>query len=212
MKQVERAPTNNLDVHRRYRVALYGYAMLCLGTGDTNGYRATAAQIVAHLERRVGGNITLVAWACALAPDAVTNYAPLLEVVSKDLAGQTNTTSSLYGLQALGALLYRAGRYPEAARRLTELHELGLGVDPKTETTAATHGAYFLALTHARLGHTNEASEWLQRASALDPFAGGAHGPAASKVPWWNRLTLQLLRKEADSVLNTRPSQTTSPR
>jgi tetratricopeptide (TPR) repeat protein len=211
LEVLERVPADPVVVNWRYGMALYGQAVLCLATGDTNGYRATATQIVAQLERRVGGNITLVAWACALAPDAVTNYAPLLEAVTNDLAGQTNTTSSLYGLQTLGALLYRAGRDPEAARQLAELHKLGHRVDPNAKTTAATHGAYFLALTHARLGHTNEASAWFQDASSFDPSAGGARAPAAAKVYWWNRLTLQLLRKEADSVVNARAPQPASP-
>ncbi len=208
---LERFPADNAGIKWRHGAVLYGHAVLCLATGDTNGYQATATQIVAHLESGVGRNIALVAWACALAPDAVTNYAPLLEVVTNDLAGQTNTKSSLYGLQALGALLYRAGRYPEAARQLAELYELGQRVDPKAETTAATHGAYFLALTHARLGHTNEASEWFQRAFDLDPFAGGTRRPAAAKVPWWNRFTLQWLRQEAESVLNAAIPPTASP-
>ena len=135
----------------------------------------------------------------------------MLEAVTNDLAGQTNTTSSLYGLQTLGALLYRAGRYPEAARQLADMYELDQRVKPNPKTTAATQGAYFLALTHFQLGHTNQASEWFQRASDLDPCAGGTRAPSAAKVAWWNRLALQWLRKEAESVLNPRAPQPTPP-
>jgi len=210
-KEIERDSRHELGVNWRYVPGLYGHAVMCLGTGDTNGYRATATQIVAQLERRVKGENVLAAWACALVPGAVTNYGLLLDVVTNALARQTNTTRTLYGLQTLGALLCRAGRYPEAARQLGEMYELGLRVDPTSETTAATHGAYFLALSHAQLGQTNQASDWFQRASSLDFLAGGTRAPAGAKVAWWNRLTLQWLRQEAESVLNPRPSPATSP-
>ena len=162
LKELERGPTNNPAVNRHYGLALYGYAVVCLGTGDTNGYRATAAQIVAQLERRVEGRNVLLSWACALAPDAVTNYAPLLEVVRAVLARQTNTPKSLYDLATLGALFYRAGRYPEAARQLTETYQLGQPGDTNATTTIPAQSAYLLALTHAQLGHTNEASKWFR--------------------------------------------------
>ena len=136
---------------------------------------------------------------------------PPLEAVRWASAGQTNVIQSLYDRQTLGALLYRASRYPEAARQLADLYERGQRVDTNSETTAATQGAYFLALTHAQLGHTNEALEWFQRAFDLDPCAGGTRAPAAATVYWWNRLALQWLRKEAESVLNARASQPTSP-
>jgi len=209
LKRLETAPTIHL-VYRPDGPELYGCALLYLATGDTNGYRTTAAQIVAHLEKVVAGRGAFLARACTLAPDAVTNYAPLLAVATNALAGQTNATESRYELHTLGALLYRAGRYPEALAQLTEAYQLGPPAKPYAEKTLPVRGAYFLALTHARLGHTNEAFEWFRRASSLDPFAGGTRGPDAANVLWWYRLTLQLLRAEAESVLHARAPQPTS--
>ena len=211
MKEIQRAPNYNAGINWQYGGALGGYAVLCLAAGDTKGYRTTVAQIVAQLERRVEGHNAVLCWVCTLAPDTVTNYGLLLEVVTNAVARQANITNSLYDRETLGALLHRAGRYPEAARQLADMYELDQRVKPNPKTTAATQSAYLLALTHAQLGHTNEASEWFERASDLDPFAGGTRGPAAAKVYWWNQLALQWLRKEADSVLNARASPPTSP-
>jgi len=209
LQELQRAPTNNW-VNRSYGATLYGCALTCVGTGDTNGYRAIAAQIVAHLENALPWQKLLLSGACALAPDAVTNYAPLLATVTNALAGRTNSPKPVFGLQTLGALLYRAGRYPEAVRQLTEPYRPGQPGDTNARTITPAWGAYFLALAHGRLSHTNEAFECFQRASSLDPFAGGTRGPAAAAVPWLGRLTLQLLRAEADSVLNARTSPPTS--
>jgi len=67
--------------------------------------------------------------------------------------------------------------------------------------TSPAYGAYFLTMAHARLGHTTEAREWFQRASALDPLTTPANTNAPSRVPWNRRLTLELLRQEAESFL-----------
>jgi hypothetical protein len=160
----------------------------------------------------VPGLTVSLGWACSLAPDAVTNYAPLFGVVTGALAGQTNITKNLYGFQTLGALLYRARRYPEAARQLTETYQLSQAGNTNTTTPLTACGAYFLTLTHAQLGHTNEAIACFQRASRLDASARGTGGRGAADIPPWDeRLNLQLLRKEAESVLNARAPQPTPP-
>lgn len=211
LKGLERFPADSEALNVRHGWALYLYAMACLGTGDTNGYRATAAQVVPQLEKSANQLKVALAWVCALAPDGLTNYASVLAVVTNTLAGQTSATKTPFHRQTLGALFYRAGHYPEAARQLTEAYQKYGAGNTNATPTAPACGAYFLALTHAQLGRTNDAAEWFQRASSLDPSAGGTRAPAAAKVYWWKRLTLQLLRKEAESVVNARTSPPTPP-
>jgi hypothetical protein len=59
----------------------------------------------------------------------------------------------------------------------------------------------FLALTHERLGHAEQARQWLDKAvrEIEPPPAERAKDPA----PTWNRkLTLQLLRGEAEALID----------
>ena len=184
-KELEKAPTN--------AVTLYVCALLCHATADTNGARAMAEKGVALLEQVVPGpNAHHAYWACGLAPDALTNYSPVLETARRAVARQTNTTDAFLDLLTLGALLCRAQHYAEAAQQLTDAYQLGQRSDPNADRPSPAYAACFLAVTHAHLGHTNEAREWFLRAWESDPLGGRG---------WISRLTLDLLRQEARIVL-----------
>jgi tetratricopeptide (TPR) repeat protein len=173
--------------------SLFGCALLCRATGDTNGCRATAEKAVARLHQLAPGpHAHLAYWACALAPDALTNYSRVLEAARYAFATQTKTTNSGLDRLTLGALLCRAHRYPEAVQQLTDAHQLAQRLDPNVTGTSPAYSACFLAMAHAHLGHTNEAREWFQRACQPDPFVDRG---------WNRRLALDLLRQEAQSVL-----------
>jgi hypothetical protein len=61
-------------------------------------------------------------------------------------------------------------------------------------------------MAHSWLGHDAEALRWMTEANAqmereLTPVTGGTGQPA----PWNRRLTLQVLRREAESLLGANP-------
>jgi hypothetical protein len=92
--------------------------------------------------------------------------------------------------------LYRAGRYPEAAKKLTEWLKAGRAVQADFEGSPVEW--LFLAMTHHRLKDPIEARRWLGRAAAwLD------NEPAARALPWPTEVTLGLVRREAEALLKT---------
>jgi len=184
-KELEQVPTN--------AATLYVCALLCHAIGDTQRSRAIAEKSVALVDQVAPEKETYLAlWACALAPDTFTNYSPVLEAAKRALARQTNASDLFLDRLTLGTLLARAQRYPEAIQQLTDAYQLGQRAPPNMHRPPSAYSACFLAMTHAHLGHTNDASAWFQRACEVDRFV---------ERGWISRLTLDLLREEAKSVL-----------
>jgi tetratricopeptide (TPR) repeat protein len=167
---------NEADVAHQHAVAL-------LGAGDREGYRHACAR----LARRLGGSddeaaLSLVARSCTLAADAVPDLQPQVRRAEQTVGANPRSAPELV---RLGALLYRAGQFEPAVRRLEEAARLG-GEGP------APRGWLFLAMANQRLGRGTEARKWLDRAAA------GAGSPS---VPWQERLEYQLLRREAEALV-----------
>ena len=104
-----------------------------------------------------------------------------------------------------GAVLYRAGQYQEALKRLTEA-EAAYQPDEEKQWAGA-YNCLFLAMAHQRLGDVTEAKKWHDRAvqwieqqTQKKPEASAAANPSS----WHQRLTLQLLRREAEELLATK--------
>jgi tetratricopeptide (TPR) repeat protein len=89
-------------------------------------------------------------------------------------------------LNTLGAALYRAGRYAEAIRRLEEGIRLRGGKSLPADWA-------FLAMSHHRLGHPDQARRWLDRLRE--------HQPSMAPDQFWDELEVRLLRGEAESVI-----------
>jgi Tfp pilus assembly protein PilF len=89
----------------------------------------------------------------------------------------------------LGAVLYRAGRYEEAAARLDEaIQAQGKG--------GAVGTWLFLAMARQRLGQQEEARQCLKTA-----LAGFEEALPQDAARWTTRLELQTLRREAEDLL-----------
>jgi tetratricopeptide (TPR) repeat protein len=163
----------------------YQHALLCLHVGDTNGYRAAAARILKRLSHsgNPSGDLSLMLWVSVLAPSAVADPGSAVSVAEMG-------PSDHDGLLSRGAALYRAGRLKEAARRLAEAEPMPEG------NTSRVYTWLFLAMTHYRLGHAEEARRWLSKAvQEID-------NPSGESRPWNRKLTLQLLRREAEALLS----------
>jgi WD40 repeat protein/serine/threonine protein kinase len=177
--------------------ACRAYALLA--AGDRDGYRHACAdmrQRFARPENPHGTNTTV--YLCALVPDAVTDFDALVRLAEQACA---KSPQNWYYLDTLGAALYRAGRFEDAIRTLDE--------------ACAVHGKggnscnwFFLALAHHRLGHADDARRWLSTAVAWQERAirNNLHDPRVSTpLPWDVRLTLELLRREAEELIPGKP-------
>jgi tetratricopeptide (TPR) repeat protein len=175
----------------------YLHALLCLRFDDEVKYRRSCQTMLnqfADTDDPMGANF--VAWICALAPDAVNDYEPVLACASKAVEARPDSEQFL---NTLGAILYRAGRHDAAIERLTELDRRRETADGAVQSSPA-YTWYFLAMAHQKAGHVEQAREYLNKANQrTDEESADKEKPP----PWNRRATLELLRKEAEALLAT---------
>ena len=135
-------------------------------------------------------------WTCIQLPDGVDDWTKLVEWAEKALAADPDNKTRL---TTLGAVLYRAGRFDEAVRRLTEAE--AAFKKAKASPSTITYTWLFLAMAEERRGHTEQAREWLARAvrEIEQPPAERANDPGVN--PWNRQLSIRLLRGEAEALL-----------
>ena len=164
--------------------------------GDLTGYR-TVCEIMlerfgARAERSFYAAESVVN-ACVSAAEAVADMKWLTDIASRAI-GPLNGSE-----RALGAALFRAGRYQEALQRFEQSHEV---FQPCAWDFA------FLAMIHSRLGHAAEArrmlenaDHWMAEADKLPPRTVGI----ITDGPQWQTVlephTTRLLRGEAEAVI-----------
>ncbi len=160
--------------------------LVLLAVGDREGYRRHCARLLeAHGRTEDAAAAAWLACACKLTPDALADFTPALR-----LAERTATPGNLFATNNLGGILYRAGRFEEAVARLDEARKL-------RRDGMFVWEWLWLAMAHQRLGHAAEAREWLGQATrGID---------AAGALPWPQRVELDLLRREAEALVNRPP-------
>jgi tetratricopeptide (TPR) repeat protein len=183
---------------------LYLRALACLAGDDIDAYRGTCAAMLERLgPSPTPGNAYHVAWTCALGPGATAEPAQIVPLAEKVVAALPPDADNL---AVLGAALYRAGRYEEAVKRL---HESAAARPADTlHRQSVEYTWLFLAMAEHRLGHADQARQWLDRAakSITQPETKeNASAPAEDSIRWNRRQTLQLLHREAEKVLKERP-------
>jgi WD40 repeat protein/tetratricopeptide (TPR) repeat protein len=126
-----------------------------------------------------------IAWYCALAPGAAAD--PDIPVRLAEFAVKgIDEWDKASVLRTLGAVLCRAGRHEEAIRRLKDAIDARRGNDEP-------FGWPFLAMSHHRLGHRDEARRWLDKLRDYQP--------SADPDKFWDELAIRLLRSEAEAVI-----------
>jgi tetratricopeptide (TPR) repeat protein len=168
-------------------------ALAQLAGGDTSGYQRSCAAMLERFGRgeppaRIipGDTHFWLVYTCVVAPDAVKDMTPLVALAERMDPGVP------WGAALQGATLYRAGRVEAAVQWLTEASAASGVRDWHTP-----NNRLFLAMAHARLGHTAEAREWLVKATAwVDEWV--THPPTDR---WWFRVMLSHLRREAEALL-----------
>ena len=108
-------------------------------------------------------------------------------------------------LVRLGAVLCRAGAYDRASKVLQEAHAIWDRSHLKPLSCSAAYLCYFPAMRHQQLGNHDEATTWYDRAT--DWADKKIEAKQGYQPIWWNpKLTLELLRKEAEHVLGIEKS------
>lgn len=171
----------------------YEFALLRLQLGQKASYQKACADMLYRYGNKAAA-AEILTWAFVLGPDAVTDWQVVLELAEKSFAADPQNYDSLLNL---GAVLYRAGRFKDSAKRLTEAEQA-------FNRTKNPHGSIiyswlFLSMTHHQLHDTAEAASWLKKAVQDIGEPNSAQDSATST--WNQRVTLQLLRREAEDLL-----------
>ena len=175
-----------------------------LATGEIDAYRAACREILDRFGKtEEPRDAYQVAWTCVLLPDAAPDPTRAVTLANKAVEGDSDSLSHSI---ALGAAFYRAERFEDAARRLTELD--GLMQDPDSSSQASpAYCWFFLAMTHHRLGHHKAAREYFDKAVQwTDNVVQKQSLSAGTSVSWRRRLRFKVLREEAQALLNVSES------
>jgi len=179
----------------------YFRALACLAGDDLDGYRRTCARMLERIAPNARpADAYWIVWTCALGPGSTAEPAQTVRLAEKVVA---NPLPAFDSATALGASLYRARRFEEAAGRLREVvaaHESGKSV----QRQPIAYTLYFLAMAEHRLGHSDEARKCLELAAdsvAKREAKEGLDAFGVDTIPWNRRITLQLLHREAETVL-----------
>nr|AFI78503.1 repeat-containing protein [uncultured bacterium ws156A7] len=176
----------------------YRSALLHLGENDADQYRHICAKMLtAFAETESADEARWLAWTCALAPGSLADLSKVVAVA--EVAVQSEPESIVY-LITLGALLYRAGRAEEAVERMTRADKLMEEPD-KAERISPAYNWYFLVMGHHALGQDDEAKQWLDKANEWTDKVLRDHDEGTAVLSWNRRLTLKLLREEAEGMI-----------
>jgi tetratricopeptide (TPR) repeat protein len=102
-------------------------------------------------------------------------------------------------LNPLGRALYCAGRFEEAAKHLTQAE--AAFKETTYPTSSIIYTRLFQAMTHQCLGHADQAKEWLEKAIKDIEQPPQDRPQDGAAMAWNRRLTLQILRREAEELL-----------
>nr|WP_143547803.1 serine/threonine-protein kinase [Rhodopirellula sp. SM50] len=164
----------------------------CVLTNVASDDVDTAAERVAEMIRLLGERNHpttqhFIVWSASLAPGLVDDYQAPIALARR---GVENDPDNQQYLNGLGAILMRAGYYDEAKQQLQKALQAG-----DTDNTSSSYIHYFLAMTEHHLGNIEAAQEHLNKANE------SAEEELANDPAWNRRLTLKLLRKEAESQI-----------
>ncbi len=171
--------------------AAYCRALLYVRRGHFSGYRELCQSLLETSDKSQDARTqNAIAWTCALAPGAVSDYRRVLKLSEQAVEGCATDKRHIY-LNTYGAVLYRAGKFEAAAEALRD------GIEAHA-SGGETLDWILLALVHKQLGHEDEAVQWRDKALAR------CHAPVDPQddpPSVWERIEVQLFRQEAGRLL-----------
>ncbi|HUG66887.1 MAG TPA: protein kinase [Pirellulaceae bacterium] len=193
--------TLDLELHDNLSLHLYRFALLQAWRGNGDGARRTCGNLLDRFAGTADPTIAhFAAWTCSLMPEAVGNYQGSLALAATATGAQPENNQFL---NTQGAVLHRAGRHQEALDKLTELNRRMNEPNAKANSSPA-YTWYFLAMAHHALGQAEDARRWLKQANqAAEKELAEKDDPP----PWNRRFTLELLRTEANGLIDDEEPQ-----
>ena len=177
----------------------YQLALLQAASGNVTGYADTCRKMLEQFTAADTSEATgFAAWACVLAPGALADYAPAVQ-----LAQQFADANFVlpFAHNTLGAALLRSGRVDEAVRDLTLANQWTDASETMGPTSPA-YAWYLLAIAHSQLGQTDVARQWYDKAKSWVAEALAEQERSGQpKWPWNRRLTIELLEREAAQAI-----------
>jgi tetratricopeptide (TPR) repeat protein len=178
-------------------VLRYWEALARLTAGDLSEYRGACAAMLDRFGHTDNPDVAhWLAWSAVLGPRAVDD--PNRAIALAEAALGRNPGNGWFS-NTLGAALYRAGRFDDAVAKLNQVNTAWEQAATKPVNYSPAYSWFFLALAHHRLGHADEARRWLDQAVTW------MEREIKNSPPWNRRLTLELLRREAESAVNESP-------
>lgn len=178
------------DVSQYYPA--YKTALIALSQNEVQLYQEVCEKMLdasfSSLENANAHKTHFTSWTCALAPHAIDDYEQVIKLARHAVEKDPGSKQYLYGL---GAVLLRAGKYDEAKVQLEKALEAA-----EKASTSHSYTQYFLAMTEHYLGHQESAQKHLKSANK------SAETELAASPVWNRKLTLVLLRKEAESLIH----------
>jgi len=172
--------------------AYYQLALCHLVVGDMEAYR-TDCQMMR--EKFDSSNDVLqlqfTAWTTALAPGAMQDYSPVIE-----LAKRAEAISKVPPYH-LAALRYRAGEFGEASDILLKLTEV------ENPNSSPAYVWYFLSMAEHQLGNEEQSNGWFEKATEFTAQQLADERDGTLSIPWNRRATLRLLDAEARATIAT---------
>lgn len=164
----------------------YQQATAQAAIGATNSYRESCREQLAHFGQTTDtATANYLAWICAIRPEAVSDYAPVLALATRATEAAPKDPGRL---NTLAAVLFRAGRLQEARAKLQEAAQIRAGAFD-------VWNALILAMIHQRLGEKEEAQAHLKAARAWHERPENT-----ASMSWESKASLNLLLKEAGEM------------
>ena len=175
----------------------YELALAQLAASEPGDYRTTSLAMLEKFATSRKPSFTQFAiWTCVLAPGALSDYSSAIDGAERLALEQPKSPDAL---KNLGAVLFRAGKFEQALRKLAESDRVFNETKGKRRYSPA-YAWFFLAMAHHESGNAAEARSWLDKAIAqTDAELNDRKSPA----PWNRRLTLELFRKEAEAMIDS---------
>jgi serine/threonine protein kinase/Flp pilus assembly protein TadD len=176
-----------------------GYrAVLQLSQRAFDGHAESCREMVGRFgDTNDVDDASLITCICASAPQGIPD--PTARVLAAERSLSRNPERSWSRL-ALGAALYRAGRYQDSVPHLRQ----ALNSRPPNEVApdARAFGQLFLSMALERLGESSEAAQLLR--SARDAIDRVLNAPGSTNLgdAWHPWAECQALREEAESLLS----------
>jgi tetratricopeptide (TPR) repeat protein len=170
-------------------------AAVSLLSGDHPGYARARAFLMDNGGKKDGPRAYHAARTCTLAGGAVAETALSARLAEKELEEHAR---EFWSLTERGALAYRAGHYQEAVPFFEK------SLDADSRPGSAVVNWLWLALAHQRLGRSEDARRWLDKATAwLDQLREGMMDRAKEDqgLHLHNWLEAHVLRREAEALI-----------